>query len=598
MPPSPTARLAVMPVRPRGRILFSLLLLLLAVSVVPLVGTSWRLVSGSRDMLEFDEKRLQHAKAGALAQQASVFVSSLQGRVRAIARTLDMDGGVDFSSRMQRLRQTPAALESFLTEDSPFQAVSVVDASGEGVRAGIRFAEPGLDRLVESAVENALAGHPTISSPLVSQALKEPVVVLAEPVRPGGGVVQGVVLVVSSLQPLWRMARDMDEGGLMDIYVVDAAGRLIAHSDPRRLGSDVTGIEVVRQFLATRGRTAATMPFVLASEQGPVEMMGTYLGVPQVGWGVIVQREESKAYQEVYRLRDQSFLLVGAVTLLAGLLGSLFARQITRPIQDLAESALRFAAGEYATRVPVRSGNEVGVLSATFNRMGEEIQRSIEEIRRAAETNRELFLGSIRMLANAIDEKDPYTRGHSERVAYYSAVMAKHLGMSQEEVDKVHLSGIIHDVGKIGIEDKILRKASALTDDEYEIMKQHPAKGLHILEAVPLLKKMAGAGLMHHENWDGTGYPDGLREEGIPMLGRIVSVADAFDAMTTDRPYSKAMTFEDALKRVRVLAGKKFDPICVEAIEKAAAAGDLTPAKARRAAVEARKNPVRVEAQA
>ena len=129
-------------------------------------------------------------------------------------------------------------------------------------------------------------------------------------------------------------------------------------------------------------------------------------------------------------------------------------------------------------------------------------------------------------------------------------------------------------------------------------MKQHPAKGLHILEAVPLLKKMAGAGLMHHENWDGTGYPDGLREEGIPMLGRIVSVADAFDAMTTDRPYSKAMTFEDALKRVRVLAGKKFDPICVEAIEKAAAAGDLTPAKARRAAVEARKNPVRVEAQA
>jgi HD-GYP domain-containing protein (c-di-GMP phosphodiesterase class II) len=221
--------------------------------------------------------------------------------------------------------------------------------------------------------------------------------------------------------------------------------------------------------------------------------------------------------------------------------------------------------------------------------MGAEIQKAIEEIRVAAATNKELFMGSIRMLANAIDEKDPYTRGHSERVAYYSAVMAKHLGMSDEEVEKVHLSGIIHDVGKIGIEDKILRKAAALTDEEYEIMKQHPTKGRHILEAVPLLKEMAGAGLMHHENVDGSGYPDGLKGDQIPLLGRIVSVADAFDAMTTDRPYSKAMTFDAALARLRFLAGKKFDSRCVEAIVQAAAAGDLTSAKARRAAIVAKQ---------
>jgi HD-GYP domain-containing protein (c-di-GMP phosphodiesterase class II) len=160
--------------------------------------------------------------------------------------------------------------------------------------------------------------------------------------------------------------------------------------------------------------------------------------------------------------------------------------------------------------------------------------------------------------------------------------------MNEEDVERVHLSGIIHDVGKIGIEDKILRKPAALTDDEYEMMKQHPRKGEHILKAVPLLFEMAGAGLQHHENWDGSGYPDGLRADEIPLLGRIVSVADAFDAMTTDRPYSKAMTFEAALARLRFLAGKKFDEACVTAIEKAAAAGDLTPAKARRASVAAR----------
>src|SRR5258708_5071255 len=162
-------------------------------------------------------------------------------------------------------------------------------------------------------------------------------------------------------------------------------------------------------------------------------------------------------------------------------------------------------------------------------------------------------------------------------------ITAKDLGMTPEEVEKVHLSGIIHDVGKIGIEDKILRKAAAITEDEYEIRNQHPTKGAHILEAVPLLKEMAGAGLMHHENVDGSGYPEGLKGEEIPLLGRIVSVADAFDAMTTDRPYSKAMTFEAALARLRFLAGKKFDLVCVEAFERAAAAGELTPAKPRRA---------------
>ena len=170
-------------------------------------------------------------------------------------------------------------------------------------------------------------------------------------------------------------------------------------------------------------------------------------------------------------------------------------------------------------------------------------------------------MGSIRMLANAIDEKDPYTRGHSERVAYYSACVAKHLGHdARRRWSSVHLSGIIHDVGKIGIEDKILRKAAALTDEEYEIMKQHPTKGRHILEAVPLLKEKAGDGLMHHENVDGSGYPEGLKGDEIPLLGRIVSVADAFDAMTTDRPYSKAMTFEAALARLKFLAGQEVRP--------------------------------------
>jgi HD-GYP domain-containing protein (c-di-GMP phosphodiesterase class II) len=325
------------------------------------------------------------------------------------------------------------------------------------------------------------------------------------------------------------------------------------------------------------------------ADGGVHEMLGTYVPVPdESGWGVVVQVDIEKAYFTAIDLRNKSILLVAAVTALAVVLGSLLAGEISRPVQKLAEGARRLAGGDYASRVAVRSHNEVGVLADAFNQMGEEIQKAIEEIQRRAEENKELFMGSIRMLANAIDEKDPYTRGHSERVAYYSACLAKHLGMSPEEVERVHLSGIIHDVGKIGIEDKILRKAAALTDDEYEIMKQHPTKGEHILEAVPLLKEKAGDGLMHHENVDGSGYPKGLSGDEIPLFGRIVSVADAFDAMTTDRPYSKAMTFEAAVARLKFLAGKKFDPASVDAFERAFLCGDVSPAKARRASVASR----------
>jgi len=618
-----------LPARPsrrrHGRILVSLLLLLLAVGVVPLVATSYRLVSQSREILEYDQKVMQLDKARSLSQQVSVYVKSLQSQVVAIARTLEVDVAPSaFAARVARIRDDDGLRRYVEEATSRFHYVSVVDASRSGARSGVQLSEPAIEQLLREGVTRGLQGKSMMSHPIISSSLQEPVMVFAEPVIPGGaraaahpapaagagataspptpegareepespaGGVQGVVLVVGSLGPLWNMTRDLGQGGVFDVYVVDGRGRLVAHSDPRKLEGnlDVSGVEIVKQFLASQGRTAATVPFTINGPAGSIQMLGTYTGIPDTGWGVIVQIPQDKAYYSAIRMGYQSLGLVAVVTIGALIFGTLFAGHISRPIQLLAHGARRLAGGDYGTRVPVKANNEVGVLAESFNHMGEEIQKAIEQIRQAAHRNKELFMGSIRMLANAIDEKDPYTRGHSERVAFYSSLIAKHLGMTEEEVERVHLSGIIHDVGKIGIEDKILRKPAALTEEEYEMMKQHPRKGEKILDAVPLLKQMAGAGLMHHENVDGSGYPDGLKGDQIPLLGRIVSVADAFDAMTTDRPYSKAMTFEAALSRLRFLAGKKFDVGCVDAIEKAAASGDLTPAKARRASVTARR---------
>jgi HD-GYP domain-containing protein (c-di-GMP phosphodiesterase class II) len=583
----------------RGRILVSLLALLFAVGVVPLLWTSYKLVSRSREILELDQKTSQLDKARSLSQQVAVYVSSLRSQITAIARTLEVDmppGG--FAARVAHIRETKT-LERFMGGNSPLYSVSVVDTAGSaegkvvsGTRSGVQFPEPAIERLLQEGVLRALQGKSFVSHPVVSSSVQEPVMILAEPVNPPEGGVQGVVLAVANLGPLWKMTEEMGQGGIVDVYVVDGRGRLVAHSDKKQFEEelDLSSVEIVHKFMESKGRASSTEPFDMKTKDGVVKMLGTYTAVPDdSGWGVIVQVDQSKAYYSAQEMAQWSYALVALVSVVAIVLGTLFAGQISHPIQELARGARRLAGGDYATRVDVKSSNEVGVLSDAFNFMGEEIQKAIEEVRRQAAANKQLFLGSIRMLANAIDEKDVYTRGHSERVAWYSAAMARHMGMSEEEVEKVHLSGIIHDVGKIGIEDKILRKPAALTEEEYEIMKQHPRKGERILEAVPALKTMAGDGLMHHENWDGSGYPDGLKSEQIPLLGRIVAVADAFDAMTTDRPYSKAMTFEAALTRLRFLAGKKFDPTCVDAIERASAAGELTTAKARRAAVTARQ---------
>ncbi len=599
--PDPTPR------NRRGRILFSILALLFAVGVVPLVWTSWDVVTRSRLSLEGTQQEWQLDKARLISTQVAIYVDSLRSQVRAIARTLEMDvGSGGFSARIAHIRQEKS-LERYL-QTSGFQTapslvyVSVVDPTGIGAQSGLLLQDARLVEQLQEAFQRGQHGTAMISVPVISESLQEPVVVLGEPVV-GGGKVVGVVLAVASLQPI-REITTATGGGIFEVYVIDNRGHLIAHSNPTQpLATDVSNVEIVRIFLSTsqdtQGRGAppgrrsgvfGTTRFDTVDDQNrPRHMLGTYMRVQdESGWGVIVQVDVDKAYFTAIEMRNKSLQVVAIVTALAVVLGFLFAGQISRPVQKLAEGARRLAGGDYATRVAVRSGNEVGILADAFNLMGEEIQKAIEEIRRRAEENKELFMGSIRMLANAIDEKDPYTRGHSERVAYYSACLAKHLGMSPDEVERVHLSGIIHDVGKIGIEDKILRKAAALTDEEYEIMKQHPTKGEHILEAVPLLKEKAGDGLMHHENVDGSGYPKGLRGEEIPLFGRIVSVADAFDAMTTDRPYSKAMTFEAAIARLKFLAGKKFDPASVDAFERAFLTGDVSPAKARRASVASR----------
>ncbi|OAI45633.1 response regulator [Planctomycetaceae bacterium SCGC AG-212-F19] len=178
---------------------------------------------------------------------------------------------------------------------------------------------------------------------------------------------------------------------------------------------------------------------------------------------------------------------------------------------------------------------------------------------------RELFYNTITILAQAVELRDQYTGGHTIRVTNYSLLLAKKLGLSDKELALVRTGTPLHDIGKIGIDDAILRKPSRLSEEEFEVMKTHTTKGATILATEPELAPLIPIVRSHHERWDGKGYPDGLAGDAIHVLARMVAVADAFDAMTSDRPYRKGMEAEAAFGEVEKQSGQQFDPRCAAA---------------------------------
>ncbi|MBD3866576.1 MAG: response regulator [Acidobacteria bacterium] len=189
---------------------------------------------------------------------------------------------------------------------------------------------------------------------------------------------------------------------------------------------------------------------------------------------------------------------------------------------------------------------------------------------------RSMFLNIIVSMAGAVDAKDAYTHGHSLRVARMSLLLGRMVDLPRDRMEPLLLAAILHDVGKIATPDDILKKPARLDDGEYEVMKEHPVAGGRMLSHIPALKDVIPGIQHHHEHWDGTGYPEGLAGDDIPLMGRIILIGDAFDAMTTDRIYRKAMPVPVALKELLKFAGKQFDPTLVQAAQEAYARGELT----------------------
>jgi HD-GYP domain-containing protein (c-di-GMP phosphodiesterase class II) len=576
------------PVRKRRpRLLFLVLGAMLLVSALPLGLYHFQVLRLSQEKLTDTESVQQTELTRAVGQEIQLFDINLYQQLISERQILALTGLLDHVNDPVRGPQVTRLLENFVASNPNILYLTAVGTDGKGGGAGNFRADqdPFVGKALQRAFAACLQSVVFRSEPLALGPENRPAFVMAIPLQVGEQF-SGMLAAVVSLDSVLRRLVETSVRG-RTVFVVDHGGRVIAHPDTRRYvpGTDLRSSYIVAQAsgLPKDLRTTATVQRFIDIEQGhQAELIGTYSTIPDLAWTVIAQRslEEARDDAGVKELNGEALTFVLVVTAAAVILGYLFAVGISTPIRALAASTRAISRGEFHERAPVRGAAEISELAQTFNNMAGDIESYIARLKQAAEENRELFLGSIRMLAAAIDEKDPYTRGHSDRVAKYSVMIGQQLGLSPEELDRLRISALLHDVGKIGVDDRVLKKPGALTAEEFQIMKQHPSKGANIMRPVAQLKDMLPGIELHHEHVDGKGYPYGLKGEEIPLMALIIAVSDTLDAMTTNRPYQSAKEIDDALQVIRKLSGSKFDVRVVEALEGVVQSGKLRTAPA------------------
>jgi len=250
-----------------------------------------------------------------------------------------------------------------------------------------------------------------------------------------------------------------------------------------------------------------------------------------------------------------------ALILFSGLaLSFIFSRQVTRPVRELARGVEEMKRQGKSQQLRVYSSDELGRLTQSFNEMASLLTEQQEKLGASAHELEEAYVSTVKILAAAIEARDRYTLGHSTRVAELAVALAREAGLKKEDIDLIEIACLFHDVGKIRIPDSILHKRGRLEADEIKEMQKHPEYGAEILSKAPCLYKYIPAVRHHHEWYNGNGYPDGLSREEIPVAAAIISLADAFDAMTSDRPYRRALSVEEARSAILKNSGRQFHP--------------------------------------
>jgi HD-GYP domain-containing protein (c-di-GMP phosphodiesterase class II) len=565
-----------LPIPARVPLLYVILGVLLAISVLPMYFYSAQIETMNRERLKTNEMLLQNTVTRSLADEISQHQEALRMMLANLSSSIQVmmlasPSGTDLSAQKLLTPELRAMLENFVSSSNDIAYATLLNADAKGVSAGRIEPDAFLQRELERAYQAAREGRIYSGQPLMVGSGKSAhtVMLVSSPIVVDKRFL-GMIGSVVDMDYLIRRLQQVNQSGLMP-YVVDSQGRLVAAATPQyATGQDMTHFDIVRSFVdeGAKAQLAATREFAIRNEndKDTTQMLGTYSPVTSLDWAVVVQKPREEAYRGIYEMQRTGRLLAWLAVFVSVGLSIFSARRITSPLQVLAESSQAIARGDFSQRVHLKSRTEIGELATTFNTMSEELEQFVEDLKRAADENKNLFMGSIQMLAGAVDEKDPYTRGHSDRVTKYSLMIAEEMGLDPGFLEILRVSAQLHDVGKIGIEDRILKKPGALTPEEFEIMKTHTTRGANILRPVPQLREMLPGIELHHEALNGRGYPYGLKGEEVPLLARVIAVADTFDALTTNRPYQRAHDPLEALRIIQSISGQRLDPGAVAAL--------------------------------
>jgi putative nucleotidyltransferase with HDIG domain len=354
----------------------------------------------------------------------------------------------------------------------------------------------------------------------------------------------GALVIGTSLDA--NYARELANLASADI-VITVNGMVVASTAPGEVATDLV------QGSSNAGETAT-----LSGEEYAIRtLMGS--GAARIYTLASIDAAARAATRDA--LMALGTVAFGAFVLAA--LGSLWlAQMLTEPIDRLSGEIAMMTASRDLRRPlqPTGTSLELDALAGAFNDL-------VQGLTAAEADTRAAYLGAIRALAATLDARDPYTAGHSERVSALSVLIGRQMGLGAAELDVLRLGALLHDIGKIGLSDAILRKPGPLTAEEYDQLKRHPGQGARILRQVPFLAPHIPIVELHHERPDGRGYPFGLRADDIPVAARIVHVADAFDAITSARAYRPARTAVEAIAELDRCSGTEFDPASVDALE-------------------------------
>ncbi|MGI9035292.1 MAG: HD domain-containing phosphohydrolase [Pyrinomonadaceae bacterium] len=573
-------------------LIYFVIITLLLVGLVPLVITGWLLSDRSARELRAVEGRYQTQLVQDKARQIEMFGQHYGDLAEGFAKSFELSQ--DFS--LLSSPQTQQKLGESLRENPNLVALFIKPTTGEplSVYRAEKISQTELNNLSANTLSRLGEKKLAFGQPQMLDSSRELVLTIGVPVYKGKTISAAVVAVVS----LREIARIMSEtrpanekelwaSGLPIIFVVDEKGRAVFHPDANVVNSQkqLTYLKIVEEWReSSRQIQSALVPFTAEYDNKNYKMIGAYSTAnfnDDLSFGVIAMQDETRALASASEMRRQTWLTSLVLAVAALIIGSLFARQLTNPVHKLVSAAQKIASGDLSTKIEANKIKELDTLGSTFNLMSESLSEHISNLAKAAEENRELFIGTVKALSAAIDGKDRYTRGHSERVSRFSVAIAQRLKLEKSEIEKLRISALLHDVGKIAVNDAILNKPTALTDEEFEIMKSHAQKGYKIMSQIPAMKDYLPGIYMHHEMVNGAGYPQGLKGAEIPLQAKIISVADTFDAMTTDRPYQKGMNVEDAVNRIKSFVGARYDGKVVEALVEACREGQIRAGQAR-----------------